>query len=251
MSLLSIVNDFRLRKNMSAVASVIGSSDTGVLQMTALLQDIGDELAERNWWATLNINGTIVADGVTVLFPFPTALVGIPASDFAGMSAGLTFQSTLFPTLPVPGPVTNEEMNAFKAYPVAPLNPIWREINGQFEFFPAPALGEVYTYNYYSPRWIFSGGSRALRWAADTDVSLIDEKILTSGLEWRWLETKGLDYAEAFRRYEMRLSLADGRQDTSREVRTSNRMIGIANSWPGLIPLYDGSDTDSADFSYS
>lgn len=238
--------------------------------------------------------------------------------------------------MPVIGPVTNEEMAAAKALPLQPLQPIWRIIGNQFEFYPAPALGEVYTYNYYSTAWIcalgtvtglsvYSGGSGGTNgtatltvnggavpsytstspvftqfsgtisgnvlasietitsgayfalppspttvtggglvqaqvnitsstapvykftFTADTDVALIDEKLLTTGLEWRWLKSKGLDYAEEFRRYEMRLVRIMGRDDKDREISTSDRLYLSSNTWPGVFPIYNGNGTGGPD----
>lgn len=230
MSLLSMISNAMVRQGQVAPSKAIGSSDTGVIQRIALLQDIGDELAERVSWQALNTAGQIVCDGVTTLFALPAG--------WGGMSEGETFQSTLYPTMPVPGPVTNEQMAALKAFPVAPIQPVWRVIDGQFEFFPTPAAGEVYTYNYYSSAWIkTAGGATSTVWTADTDVSLIDEKVLTSGLEWRWLKSKGLDYAEEFRRYEMRIARADGRDDDGRVVNMSGKRTQ-STTWPGAIPTY-------------
>jgi hypothetical protein len=326
MALFSIINNAVLRQNQPAIASVIGSPDPNVTQRLAILQDVGDELAERYTWQALNIPGSIVCDGISTLYPLPV--------NWGGLSQGTALQSTLYPTMPMIGPITNEEMAASKALPMQPLQPVWRIINNQFEFYPAPALGEVYTYNYYSCYWVcalgsvtglsvYSPGSSGtngtatltvsggaftpfatsyaasfnatisgnaltainsvtpgyyvslppsptvvtgaglvgaqvniitstspvykLTFSADTDVSLIDEKVLTSGLEWRWLKSKGLDYAEEFRRYEMRLERAMGRDDTGREINTSNRRFHNYNTWPGIFPVY----TSSSDLSSS
>ena len=244
MSLLSIITNMRLRQNQSSPMTIIGNADTGVIQQQALLQDIGDELAERNQWQALNIPATINGDGVTTQFAIP--------STWDGMSNGLKFQSTLYPMLPVVGPITNEQMAAFKAFPVTPIQPVWRVIDGYFEFFPAVPLGEVYNYNYYSNAWIKSNANSLIStWAYDTDTSLIDEKVLTSGLEWRWLKAKGLDYAEEFRRYENRLMRADGRQATTREVAMSSKRVTGQAAWPGLIPIYDGSANEGSDFGFN
>lgn len=242
MSLLSMVSAAMVRSGLPAPANVFANTDSGVVQRVALLQDVGDELAERYTWETLNVGATIPCDGVTTLYALPAG--------WGGLSEGETLQSTLYPTLPVVGPVTNEEMNAFKAFPVAPLQPVWRIIDGKFEFFPVPAAGEVYTYNYYSSFWVQSAGVMVPAFTADTDISLIDEKVLTTGLEWRWLKGKGLDYAEEFRRYEMRIGRAAGRGDNSREVEMSRRRLGGYDTWPGQIPIFDGSDTEGADFGF-
>jgi hypothetical protein len=276
LSLLSLINHTRLRTNQSSITVAFASTDTGVQQMIALLRDIGDELAERVQWQALNISGTIAGDGSTTIWPFTAGtLIGAdfnsdfaistqttspdfgggpatPAPDFGGLSNGLRFVSSLFPLQPLVGPVTNEQMNELKAFPVGILRPVWRVIDDAFEFWPALAAGELATYNYYSTYWIqTAAGVRGLDWTSDADYSLIDEKILASGLEWRWLAAKGLDYAEAFRRYERRIDRADGRQDTRREVNMSNRRVGNNSTWPGAIPLYDGSGDNSTDFGYS
>lgn len=309
-----MINNARLRLNQASVASVIASADTGVMQQMALLQDIGDELAERNFWQALDISATF-AGAVLNLTPTGTLTsgspevtglssvqnivlggavtgVGIPAgttvqtvsgtgltlsqnatasglqtlsivgaqslfpfpAGFGGLSPGLQFQSTAYPTIPVPGPVTDEAMATLKALPVVPLQPCWRVIDGQFEFYPPPATTEVYTFNFYSAFWIGVNGSTsatAAAFANDTDISLIDEKVLTSGLEWRWLAAKGLDYAEAFRRYEMRIARADGRQDKTREVSMSRRFSAPPGTWPGVLPIYDGSANEGADFGWN
>lgn len=238
MSLASIVQQSMLRQGLAAPAVVFASADSGVQQRIALLQDIGDELSERYTWQTLNQPATIVCDGTSTMFPLPP--------DWGGLSEGQTLQSTAFPTWPVQGPVNNEQLAMFKALPAQPVQPVWRIIDQHFEFFPAPISTEVYTYNYYSIYWINNkDGVPQAAWTADTDVSLIPDSVLTSGLEWRWLKSKGLDYSEEFRRYETRLGRAAGRNDNQREVNMSSRMKVSRRTWPGVFPIYDGSGESS------
>lgn len=231
MTLLTTISTAMVRQGQTAPATVIGNPDTGVVQRLALLQDVGDELAERVTWQRLNIPATIVGDGVATLFPLP--------ADWGGMSEGLQIQSTAYPLLRLIGPVTNEVMANFKAFPARPIQPIWRIIQNNFEFFPTPANTEIYRYNYYSTLWIKSAaGVAQAAWLADTDVSLIDEKTLVSGLEWRWLKSKGLDYSEEFRRFEMRISRAEGRDDDAREIAMSSRRFVGEGTWPADLPVY-------------
>lgn len=226
---------------MSTVATVFGNtSDSGVAQMQELLQDVGDEVAESNFWQPLDVSASIgPGDGVTTIWPFPTALTDTPASDFAGMSPGLQMQSTVFPLQPIIR-VTDEELAALKAFPVGPIRPVWHIIDNTFEVWPALSVGETLTYNYYSPRWIqTAAGVNRLYWSADTDIALIGEKTLTRGLEYRWLEAKGFAYGEAKKRFEASFMRADGRQDTYREIRMSQVPLGGQSVWPGILPVYD------------
>lgn len=231
MSLLTIVSDARSRLNLGTVSSVISNSDLGVIQMLGLLQDIGDEVVGRNFWQRLNIPGTITGDGVTSFWPIPV--------DFYGLSPGLQFMSSKYPTMPLVGPITSEEMVQLKALVTSAAPSAWRIINNNFEFFPILSAGEVLSYNYYSSQWILTvTGTRSLRWTSDTDGSLIDEKVLTRGLEWRWKAAKGFDYAEEFRRYEQTLDRADGRQNTSRMISMAQQRGFSDNIWPGILPIF-------------
>lgn len=260
MTLKTIINRVRGRLGLAKFDTIIGNLDPGAVQNLELLQDVGDFVAERNFWQPLDIPGTITGDGTTTIFPLPSSGAGNAFNagfdggfgggdatpNFAGMSPGLIFQSTANPLIPLVGPVTNEEMNALKAYPTVPIQPAWRIIENYFEFFPAPRAGEVLTYNYYSSNWIRTGpvapgGAAVPAWVSefvsDDDVPFLDEKLLSTGLEWRWLAAKGLDYAEAFRRFEKRMDLADGRQDSRREIATSRRYFDSDTIWPGNIPV--------------
>ena len=145
----------------------------------------------------------------------------------------------------VVGPVTNEQLARLKAFPAAVYPSVWRVIGNQFEFYPALAKNEKMTFNYYGKNWIKSGTAQAprriARWAADSDTSLLDESMLGNGLEWRWLAAKGLDYAEAFRRFEQSFDRAEGRQATGRVINTANSNyrsdINGANGWIGTITV--------------
>ena len=46
------------------------------------------------------------------------------------------------------------------------------------------------------------------RFLADDDTSVIDEELIKLGVRWRFLKSKGLEYAEDFRQYEARVETA-------------------------------------------
>lgn len=203
--------------------------------MVSLAQEIGDELAERYFWRNLNFGGQITGDGTTTVFSVP--------GYFGEMSPGMEFVSSLYPLIPLTGPITNEVLARLKALPAWPLRPVWRIIGGNIEFFPAPANGEVLTFNFYSTNWVLDadGSTRTLRWTADTNTSMIDEKVMARGLVARWKEAKGLDYVEDFRRYESAIDRAVGRDGTERIVNMARGASSVDSGWfPGTI-TYSGS----------
>lgn len=218
-------------------SQAVSSTDPTVQKFIAFAQDIGDELRERFFWRNLNIAGTITGDGTTTLFALP--------SDWGVLSPGQKFFSSVYPLLSLPGPITNENLAAIKVLPTFPTRPVWRIIGGTIEFFPALGLGEIVTFNYYSSNWVSNaaGTVRQPGFLLDSDFSMIDEIVLRRGLIYRWKQSKGLDYAEAMRSYEMSLDRAAGREDAERIVSMSRHTQNVDNWFPGTI-------TDLTDANY-
>ena len=102
MSLLSIITDACYRTNQTPPPAAFSSSDPNIQQMVSLLQDIGDELSERYFWRNLNFGGQVTGDGTTTQFTIP--------GDFGQMSPGMTITSSLYPLLPLRGPIDNEDL---------------------------------------------------------------------------------------------------------------------------------------------
>ncbi|MGY3527281.1 hypothetical protein ACVISU_000049 [Bradyrhizobium sp. USDA 4452] len=229
MSILSCLQQAMPLCGLPAPAQAVSSTDPNVQKFVQLAQDIGDELRERFFWRNLNIAGQITGDGSTTLFTLP--------GDWAELSAGQQFFSSLYPTLPIYGPVTNEQLAQMKSAPSFPTRPVWRIIGGVLELWPAIGSGEIITFNYYSTNWVSNatGLQRQPTFLLDSDFSMIDELVLRRGLVWRWKQSKGLDYAEDFRRYEMSLNRASGREDAERIVRMASPALDLDGWFPGTI----------------
>jgi hypothetical protein len=218
---------------LPAPSQAVSSTDPNVQKFVAYAQDIGDELRERFFWRNLNIAGQISGDGSTTLFSLP--------GDWSSLSPGQQFFSSLYPTLPIYGPVTNEQLAQMKSSPSFPTRPVWRVIGGTLEMWPALGSGEIVTFNYYSTNWVSNaaGTVRQPNFQLDSDFSLIDEIVLRRGLIYRWKQAKGLDYAEAFRSYQMSLDRAAGREDAERFVRMAAPALDLDGWFPGTI-TYNG-----------
>ena len=115
MSILSVLQLAMPLCGLSQPSQAVSSTDPNVIKFVAFAQDIGDELRERFFWRNLNIAGLIMGDGTTTLFALP--------SDWALMSSGQRLFSSLYPTLPIYGPVTNEQLAQMKASPVFSWRP--------------------------------------------------------------------------------------------------------------------------------
>ncbi len=77
------------------------------------------------------------------------------------------------------------------------------ERDGQFLVTPTPGAGQQIAYEYITRQWAKSAaGVPQAEFLADTDETYLDDKLFPLGLRWRFLKSKGLDYAEDFRTYQ-------------------------------------------------
>lgn len=228
MSLLQIVQDAALRVGLAQPVTAISATDQTVQQLVAYAQDAGDDMQERWQWLNQKKSGTFTGDGVTTLFTPPT--------NFGTLSPSITFVSSIYPTLTLPGPVNEDDLLRMKALPVVVQPSCWRRINGQIEFFPALASGEIITYTYHSKLWITdsTGVTFRTRWLADTDIAVFSERLVMLGTIWMWKRGKGLDYAEEFAAYERALDRNAGQENQGREINTAAG-FDTDISWPGTI----------------
>lgn len=231
MSILSTLQIAMPLCGVAQPAQAVSSTDPTVIKFVAMAQDLGDELRERFFWRNLNIAGLIVGDGTTTLFALP--------SDWAELSPGQEFFSSVNTGPPLYGPVTNEKLAQMKASPSYPTRPVWRIIGGTIEFWPALGAGENVTFNYYSTNWVSNaaGTVRQPGFLLDSDFSMIDEIVLRRGLIYMWKESKGLDYSTALNRYAASLDRAAGREDAERIIATSSMSASVDSSgwFPGTI----------------
>ena len=234
MSLISIVQGAALRVNYPAPTVAIGSTDPNVQLMVACAQDAGDEANERVDWQALKIQTpvTFTGDGVTAAWPLPNA--------FQRLSPSTTFISSLYPTMRMEGPISESSLLRMKAIPMSTYPSAWREVNGEIEFYPVLGAGEIVSYVYAGKLWItnVAGAPYAVpAWTADSDLSLIPERVIRLGTIWRWKRAKGLDYSQDFDDYEAALDRIGGQESTGMVVPMADD-FQPTDTWPGVI--YDG-----------
>jgi hypothetical protein len=105
------------------------------------------------------------------------------------------------------------------------------------EIWPALALNEVVSFNYYSSFWILDIGRTTPKasFTAGTDFCLINEDTIMKGAVWRWKASQGIDYAEDFRAYESSFARNAGQQMTERVIDTSQKFTPGGKTYLGSI----------------
>lgn len=230
MTLLAIVQGAALRCNVPVPASAIGVSDPQVQKLIAYAQDAGDDFAERWPWLTMQSQTTFTGDGVTTLFTPPSGFESLEPSD--------VFVSSVYPTVPLVGPINNDDLLRLKALPYSTTPAVWRRIGLQIEFYPAPAAAEIITFNYVSSSWITNASGTPYVpcvWTADTDVSRIPERCIRLGTIWRFKRGNGLDYAEEFASAERAFDINAGSENQERTVAMSRQPVNGDTWFPGTI----------------
>ncbi len=101
---------------------------------------------------------------------------------------------------------------------------------------PIPASSSALYY--YVSNYVVrpNSGPDKATFTADNDTFLLDERLLTLGLVWRWRSQKRMEYAEDMANYEKLLAEISGRDKGSRILAEGrpriNANIGLSYPWP-------------------
>lgn len=226
MTMLSVVQQFCLRTNIPKPPTVVGSTDTQVLQVMALLEEEGNDLASRGSWQEL----TFEAAHTTVATESQGSISTIAANGFRYIKNQTIWDRT--DRLPVLGPMDGPDWQTLKA--VAVNGPRYRfRIRGDLLLVnPVPAASHNWYFEYITQNWILGANGTTYKqyFTLDTDTLLLPETLLLQGLRWRWKKEKGFDYAEDMRTYEMQVKDALGRDGGKPVLHMDN------DNWRGPRP---------------
>lgn len=205
MSLLTIVQEAAGSLNQPVPTVVFGSTAGDAVLWRNLAQREGRELARRHDWQAMMVEQTWTTTATEVqALALPAAYDHLPPDpevwDRTG-SARLT------------GPLSSRDWMILNSSSVnSAVAGWWRLTGGALNIFPAPSAGRTYALEYVSKNWCATSlavGQSA--WAADADVGLIPEHLIALGITWRWLRSKGMDYAEEMSTYEREVEKAAAR----------------------------------------
>lgn len=203
MSLLTLVQNAADRLGIVRPSTVIGSADQQIRQLLGLAQQEGKELSKRFPWQSLQKEKTITATATE------TQSGAIPA-DFDRFIIDTFYNRTK--NRRVLGPMNPQEWQNYKASITTVIFDAFRQRGNSLLLAPTPTADESYAYEYMSTYWVATAAADTTpaqaTWMDDSDVGILSEELMTDGVVWRFLKSKGLDYAEAFRTYEAQVMLA-------------------------------------------
>lgn len=174
-----------------------GSPDTFEQQMCDLLNEAAQDIAEYQDWQALIRIANLVGDGVSTELPFPT--------DYNRQLVKSDLQD---PNNWVWGYWRVIDINEFlffkdRGWP-AIYPGIWTIYTDKFQFFPPPANGQIAQFPYITNNIVKDvNGNPKKRFTDDSDCFVLNERLLTLWLVWRWRENNKLDFLgdqEAFQK---------------------------------------------------
>lgn len=204
LTILQIVQSACKRIGILSPNAAVTATDQQIIQLVALAEEEGQELATRCAWEVLQTETSFT----TVATQIQTTLA-ITAPGFDYIINDTIWNRTL--RRPVYGPKSQQDWQQDKANNInGPFNS-FRIINDAINFYPNPVAGQSCYFEYQSRNWVKTTAGTAETWVADTDTPRIDGQLIVLGVVWRWKAAKGLDYAEDFAKYERRVNDAMGR----------------------------------------
>lgn len=223
--ILPAIKSAILRVTGVVVQEVFTSTDTIAVEMADLVNEVAADIAKSHDWRALTKVNQVVGDG-SEAYPLPTDY------DRMVMASEVDDANSWF--WGYQGFDSVNEWMRFRSGTYSILSPGgWIIIGGEIQFYPAP--NGTAQFPYISNQWaIDEDSSRKAAFTADTDIFLLDERLLTLGLIWRWLEQKDMAYAEAMQTYETALAQAQARDGGARVLRAPRtRFYGAKLAYSG------------------
>lgn len=197
MSLLSICQDAVQEIGITAPTTIVNNQDTNAKQLLRMANKESEILSQFGEWQILKKEHTftLVTSDQDYALPADYRWI-VPSSTWNRDNKRIVIS-----------PVTSAEWQFLKGWTtISGLNLRARIRNDQLEFeqtITAADNGKTIAYEYLSkyPVDIAAGGTPKQFFTIDTDVSLLDEELITQGVKWRFKKEKGLDWEEDFAEY--------------------------------------------------
>ena len=211
-------------------SSVFASDDEICVEIASLANEAATDIMKAHDWQALTRLSTFTGNGVTESWPFP--------ADYDRMVSGTDIHSKTFVWMRYEGAGGLDRWLDLKS--LAPAIPpgYWVILNNAVSFVPVISSGDEARFYYVSNQWAASstGTAKAL-FDRDDDKFLLDERLLTLALIWRWKSMKGMDYAEDIKNSDIALSQAMARDKGSRTIRKGggSRWPNASFAWPWTL----------------
>lgn len=191
-TLLQAARDFCSRTGLRIPAAVATSQDATNQQLMALFNEVLEELVDR-WVFEELINETTFT---TTALENQGSIYTIAPNGFDRIIDDTIYDRTQ--KIPIYGPIGPQAWQQAKAF--VPIGPLYRFRirGGDLLFNPLATAGHTCAFEYVSKNVILDTitGDYKSSFTLDTDEFILNSRLLTQGLRWKWKAEKQLAYAQ-------------------------------------------------------
>jgi len=221
----------KLTSVTEAPSTIEGNSDPQVVNLVAILSDVGQDLYSRHPWNTLGKSFAFTSNGGNPQQqPIPSDWQTSYPNASVWRSGSLMY--------PLSGPVPPDIWHRLLVVPGIRFPGYWRQYAGNLEIIGAPA-DEIVTLEYVRNGWVIDPdtGDAKREVTKDNDTFLLPDRLLSLGCIWNWRSTKGLSYAEEMATFERELERQIAADRAARPISTTwfTRPDAPWFAWPGQI----------------
>lgn len=218
------------------IPSTAGLSTQFMVQGTGINQDTYIQSVDSLTQVTLSQNCT--ATGTGVALNFGQTIYNLPSDWDRQIDRTHYDKSKRWEML---GPETAQQWEFLKSsYISTGPRMRYRIMGGYFQIWPITITNEYLGFEYISKGWSTSaGGTVQNAFAADSDVCIFPDRLMTLGLKKKFLEAKGLSSEAVSNEYFQQLGIAKsndgGSMTLSMAPKMSSVLIGFENIPDGSI----------------
>lgn len=196
MTLLTICNAVCDEVALTRPATIVGNSADDARTLLRLVNKVGEDLMFTVDWQSLRKERTFTALGQEVQ-------TSILPSDFDRFIPSTFYNRTTARN--IEGPITPAEWQMIKANSGQSSDPYFIYRGDAVSVLPVLTAGESLAFEYISNQWAQSSGATPqTEFLADTDTAIIDEKLITLGAIFEYLQSENQPSDVAFGLYKSR-----------------------------------------------
>lgn len=227
MTILSACQDAIARLVARRPSSVFASDDEICVEIASLSNEAATDIMKAHDWQALTKLKIITGDGATGAWPLP--------DDYDRMVNGQDVHSGTWTYMRYMNAGTLDRWQDLNALLPAIPPGYWIILLDKINFLPVIGSSDDARFYYVSNQYaVGADGIPKFAFNRDDDNFVLDDRLLTLALIWRWKSMKGMDYQEDIRNSDIALSQAMARDHGSRVIRSGSRMRGMNTrlGWP-------------------
>lgn len=226
MTVLDACSAAGVRLRGKKVTSLFSATEPFLVEIADLVNETARAIAEEHDWQALTKLATLSGDGSATAFAVP--------ADFDRMPKKAELHSSTWQTARFAQARDLDQWLDFQTMAIAGTPGRWIVLGGEMNILPAMSATETARFYYVSRNYVKGGKSS---FSADGDEFVLDERLLTLGLIWRWRAQKRLEYAEDMTNFEIAMARAIGKDRSARLLVIGAQRLppGVELAFPGTI----------------